>query len=51
MDIFLTVCGLMLVVFVFTYAFIKLAIDGYCGECTGNCNQGRTCDCKDKNNE
>ena len=50
MDIFLTVCGLMLIVFVFTYAFIKLAVGG-CSNCTGNCNQGRTCDCKDKNNE
>jgi hypothetical protein len=50
MDFFITVGGTMLVVFISTYFLLKIALKG-CNdscECTGNCNQGRQCNCKTK---
>jgi hypothetical protein len=52
MDVYIGIGGIMLVVFIGTYFLLKLALRGCdtaCDcNCTGNCNQGRQCDCKNK---
>ena len=53
MDFFITIGGIMLIMFIGTYFLLKLALKGCEDSCNsnGDCNQGRNCTCKDKNNE
>lgn len=52
MEFLWAFCGLLVIIFIFTYLLIKLALHHESfNKCTGNCNQGRNCTCKDLPND